>query len=79
MGQAAIGGGLSGMAAGLIYGLFRILTTAAVALFNENPLGDVIVDSAFDLFGTFCGAIIFGGILGAVGGAVWILLQGRNK
>jgi hypothetical protein len=79
MGQAAVGGGLAGAAAGMIYGLVRIITTAAVALFAGDALGDIFVSGALDLFGTFCGALIFGGILGAVGGVLWIFFQGRNN
>ncbi len=46
-----------------------------LALVNGLEIADAIAGSTGTLIGSCCGAVIFGFILGAVGGAIWSAMQ----
>jgi hypothetical protein len=77
-GQAAIGGAIAGFAAGLMYGIFNGLATAAYNIYNGVEIADAVLGSTTQIFGYCCGAILFGSLLGAVGGAIWAATQGNK-
>jgi hypothetical protein len=76
LGEAAAGGAISGMVAGLVFGLFNGVITAVVSLVQGASFEFMIGSVGGTLFAACCGALIFGSILGAIGGAVWTAVQG---
>lgn len=78
MQEAAIGGAISGFAAGLMYGIFSSLATAVYAMVEFGDIGAALSGSTTTLITSCCGAIIFGSILGAIGGAIWNATQGNK-
>ena len=76
LGQAALGGAISGLAAGIVYGIVSGIINAISGLVNGLDFSAVISTSGTTILLSCCGAIIFGSILGAVGGAVWTAVQG---
>lgn len=78
MSDGAIGGAVSGFAAGLMYGIFSSIATAVYALVQGGNFGDALAGSTTTLVSSCCGAILFGSILGAVGGAIWVATQGNK-
>ena len=76
--STAIGGAISGFAAGLMYGIFSSLATAVYSIVEFGDIGAALTGSTTTLITSCCGAIIFGSILGAVGGAVWVATQGNK-
>ena len=73
--QGAIGGGVSGVVAGIAYGVLNSIMILVLALVNGADIADAFAASTGTLIGGCCGAVIFGFILGAVGGAIWTAVQ----
>ena len=74
-----IGGAISGIAAGMMFGIFRGIVTAAYLA--TRPGADVAAAlgaGATSILLACCGALIVGGILGAIGGGVWVSTQGNK-
>ena len=78
MGQAALGGGLSGLATGLIFGVINSIVIIIVGLFNEQTFDVIVANSTSSIVINCCSAFIFGALLGALGGVGWSLIQGEN-
>jgi hypothetical protein len=78
LGQGALGGALAGTATGLIFGLFNIVTQSVISLLEGSSLAGVAVGGTLGLVLVGCGSVIFGGLLGAVGGAIWVIFQGEK-
>jgi hypothetical protein len=78
MGESAAGGALSGFAAGLMYGVFSGIASAVYTVVQGGEIVDALSATAGSLVGSCCGAIIFGSLLGAVGGAIWNATQGNK-
>jgi hypothetical protein len=76
MGEAAAGGAISGMVAGLVYGMVNGAITAVVSLVQGISFDIVIGAVGATLFAACCGALIFGSLLGALGGVIWTAVQG---
>lgn len=77
--QSAIGGALSGGAAGLLLGIFTGINTAALGAVTDSGvgLGDALAGGTITALLCACGFGIAGLVLGAIGGVIWPLVQGR--
>ena len=75
LGQSAIGGAVSGIVAGLIYGMVNAVIQAGIIAWNSGDIADALAGSAATLIGGCCGAFLVGGVLGAIGGAIWTAVQ----
>ena len=78
MGNAALGGGLAGVASGVIFGLANLLVTLSVGLFESKTLDEIVTASTTVVLSACCGAFVFGALLGALGGVGWSLIQGES-
>lgn len=78
MGQAALGGGLAGVATGIIFGFINSLVIFAVGLYNEASFETIMSSSTSAILTACCSAFIFGALLGALGGVGWSLIQGES-
>jgi hypothetical protein len=78
LGEAAAGGAISGFVAGLTYGLISGVLQIVVGLINGSDFGTILTSTSTTILTYCCGALIFGSILGAIGGAVWTAVQ-SNK
>lgn len=74
--ESAAGGAISGLVAGLVYGVFNGFSSAVVLLIDGFDFAAVMAASGVSLLLSCCGAIFFGSVLGAIGGAVWTAVQG---
>lgn len=78
LGQGALGGALSGFAAGIMYGIFQGISTAVVFLVQGSEFSTAIRGSIDTIVGYCCAAIFVGSVMGAIGGAVWVVTQGNK-
>jgi hypothetical protein len=76
--ESATGGALAGLVAGLVYGVISGFSTAVFATIQGVDFGTVMTTTGFSLIGACCGAVIFGSLLGGIGGAVWTAVQGEK-
>lgn len=76
--ESAAGGALAGLVAGLVYGVISGFSTAVFSVIQGADFGTVIGTTGLSLIGACCGAVIFGSLLGAIGGAVWTAVQGNK-
>ena len=73
--QGAIGGAISGLVAGIAYGILNSIMILILALVNGLDVADALAASTTTLVSGCCGAVIFGLMLGAIGGAIWTAVQ----
>jgi hypothetical protein len=73
--QGALGGAISGVVAGLIFGVINAVVNAGVIAWDSADIGSALGGSAVSLIASCCGAFLVGGVLGAIGGAIWTAVQ----
>jgi hypothetical protein len=76
--ESAAGGALAGLVAGLVYGVISGFSTAVFSAIRGAPFETVMADTGVTLLLSCCAAVIFGSLLGAIGGAVWTAVQGEK-
>jgi hypothetical protein len=76
--ESAAGGALAGLVAGLVYGVISGFSTAVFSILQGLDFGTVMATTGLSLVGACCGAVIFGSLLGGIGGAVWTAVQGEK-
>lgn len=75
--DSAVGGALAGGASGLLLGIFAGLSATVTSVVTEN-VGEAVIGGAILTLLCVCGLGIMGMVLGAVGGAIWPLIQKRS-
>jgi hypothetical protein len=76
--ESAAGGALAGLVAGMVYGVINGFSNAVFSVIRGVPFEVVMGETGFSLVAACCGAVIFGSLLGAIGGAVWTAVQGEK-
>jgi len=75
--DSAAGGALAGGASGLLLGIFAGLSATVTSAVSDS-LGNALASGAIVTLMCVCGLGIMGLVLGAIGGAVWPLIQKRS-
>jgi hypothetical protein len=76
LGESAAGGALAGLVAGMVFGVINGFSTAVFSVIRGVAFDVVMAETGVVLLLSCCGAVIFGSLLGAIGGAVWTAVQG---
>lgn len=75
--QSALGGAISGVVAGLIFGTLNAVVQGGITAWQSADAVAAISNSGLSLVGACCGAFLVGGVFGAIGGALWTAIQNR--
>jgi hypothetical protein len=77
--DAAAGGAIAGLVAGLVYGILSGISQAVISVVQGTDVATVLGNTGVALLLSCCGAVLFGSLLGGIGGAVWTAVQGDKQ
>ena len=78
-GESAVGGALSGGAAGILYGLLFGFGTLIITAISGGGIGEAVASGVLTTIFSACGFTFAGIIFGALGGVLWPLIQGQRS